>query len=324
LTLIRFANALLDRGEEAYVRQHLYDSAGPGRSRSVIKNDLEFVAHYWEVSNFDLWEETKGHHFYTRLAQYRSLIDGAKLAQRLGDAGAAGFYQNTARAIAGELELHWSAERGQIDATRFQRPGREYKSSQLDMAVVLGSLHSDTTVAAERFFAPSDPRVLATALKIENRFQSIYGVNTNRELGTAIGRYPEDIYNGVGESEGNPWFLTTLAMAEMYYQAANEWESDGEIVLTDLHRQIFSQLGLAKVQAGQKSLKKGSAEFAAVLADFRARGDAFVARTRAHMDQESGAMAEQFHRHSGFQQGARDLTWSYAAFVTAVRARNRN
>jgi glucoamylase len=32
-------------------------------------------------------------------------------------------------------------------------------------------------------------------------------------------------------------------------------------------------------------------------------------------------MSEQFHRVSGFMEGARDLTWSYGAFLQAVRAR---
>lgn len=35
----------------------------------------------------------------------------------------------------------------------------------------------------------------------------------------------------------------------------------------------------------------------------------------------NGSLNEQFHRDSGVGRGARDLTWSYAAFITAAEAR---
>ena len=33
------------------------------------------------------------------------------------------------------------------------------------------------------------------------------------------------------------------------------------------------------------------------------------------------SLAEQINRDSGYMQGARDLTWSYAALLSAIRAR---
>ena len=48
--------------------------------------------------------------------------------------------------------------------------------------------------------------MLATAVAIENSFANLYTINKNKPswLGTAIGRYPEDTYNGNGNSQGNP------------------------------------------------------------------------------------------------------------------------
>jgi glucoamylase len=34
-------------------------------------------------------------------------------------------------------------------------------------------------------------------------------------------------------------------------------------------------------------------------------------------------MSEQFDRVDGFERGARDLTWSYGAFLQAVEARKK-
>jgi glucoamylase len=66
--------------------------------------------------------------------------------------------------------------------------------------------------------------MLATAVAVESKFSSLYSINSGIAswLGTAIGRYPEDTYNGVGNSEGNPWFLCTNAFAELYYRAIDE------------------------------------------------------------------------------------------------------
>jgi hypothetical protein len=40
-----------------------------------------------------------------------------------------------------------------------------------------------------------------------------------------------------------------------------------------------------------------------------------------HCDQTTGALTEQFNRDTGIMQGATDLTWSYAAVLTAFRHR---
>lgn len=55
---------------------------------------------------------------------------------------------------------------------------------------------------------------------------------------------------------------------------------------------------------------------------FLSRGDAFMATVR-DFTPEGGCLSEQFDRASGVQTSARDLTWSYAAFVSAARAREQ-
>src|SRR5690606_5456606 len=51
--LTRWAKHLLKDGHERYVRGVLYDGVWPN-SFSVIKSDLEFVAHNWQAPCFDL------------------------------------------------------------------------------------------------------------------------------------------------------------------------------------------------------------------------------------------------------------------------------
>jgi glucoamylase len=50
------------------------------------------------------------------------------------------------------------------------------------------------------------------------------------------------------------------------------------------------------------------------------RGDAYLRTARAYIP-PGGAMSEQFDQHTGAQTSARELAWSYAAFISCVHAR---
>lgn len=284
VTLARFAGILLDQGRRNVVNEKLYRSEIP--ARTVIKADLEYVSHHWREHSFDLWEEIKGHHFYTQMVQRRALVEGARLARRLGDHAAADWYERQVPLISTELEKYWDRDREIIVATRHRVDGIGYKHSGLDSAVVLAVLHG---YADDGFFSPSDPKVLATAEKMERAFRDIYPINrANGFPGTAIGRYPEDRYTGYhSDGEGNPWVLNTNAFAELYYRAAR------------------AKFNLGSHRAATKLIRQG---------------DSYLERNRVHANPD-GSFSEQINRYSGHQQGAPNLTWSHASFLTAVWAR---
>jgi glucoamylase len=64
----------------------------------------------------------------------------------------------------------------------------------------------------------------------------------------------------------------------------------------------------------------GAAEFCYRAGD-RTRGDAFLETVRRFTPQ-NGSMSEQFDQTTGAQTSAKDLAWSYAAFLSCVHARN--
>jgi len=51
-----------------------------------------------------------------------------------------------------------------------------------------------------------------------------------------------------------------------------------------------------------------------------AKGDAILSRVREFVP-ESGDLSEQFDKTTGAQTSAKDLSWSYACFITAWHAR---
>ena len=63
----------------------------------------------------------------------------------------------------------------------------------------------------------------------------------------------------------------------------------------------------------------GAAEFGYRSGD-RAGGDAFLETVR-RFTPENGLMSEQFDQTTGTQTSAKDLAWSYAAFLSCVHAR---
>ena len=90
-------------------------------------------------------------------------------------------------------------------------------------------------------------------------------------------------YSGDVYFSGGAYYFSTLAVAEFYYRLAGQCTGD-----------------LART--------------------YKERGDAFLATVR-HFTPESGELSEQFDQKTGAQVSARKLAWSYAAFITAVKAR---
>jgi glucoamylase len=322
LTLIHFSNSLIQRGQIDVVRRNLYDGLIP--ADTVIKADLEYVAHHWNDLSFDLWEEVKGHHFYTRMVQRRALIEGALLADELGDSAAAGFYRQQAQLISIEIEKHWSSSQQILLATldAQNQPGCRSKDSGLDVAVVLGALHG---CVGDGFLCPGSDQVLITAERLRSAFDGIYRINqvaqnrAGEAVGSAIGRYPEDCYDGVTTNgTAGAWFLATHAFAELYYRAAHEWQALGSFQVTTPKYDLIRRAGVA-VALGE-TITSSDPRFAQILSGLQALGDAELRRSMLHSDAQ-GSMSEQMNGVSGYMQSARDLSWSYSSFLTAVWAR---
>lgn len=274
IAMIKFARILLRNGEQDYVLKKLYHGVLP--ADSVIKKDLEYTAHHWREPSFDLWEEEKGMHFYTLLAQHTALSEGSKLAHTLLDFGASEYYNVEANKIAHKIKTEFLDKEIGIIASKERVSTLGYKNSGLDVAPLLALLHNSPYQKVLPLNHPSVKKYISTLIK---SFKEIYSVNkTFADLGVSIGRYTEDKYTGYNsDGLGNPWFLSTIALAEYYCLAQNE-------------------LGVAKFE---NEIEK----------QFR--------RVMFHSDRQ-GHLSEQFNRDSGHMQGARDLTWSHNAFMTAT------
>lgn len=312
-TLISFAAAILAEGRRDVALQ-LYGDFTAG-----IKGDLEYVSHHWQQTSFDVWEEVKAHHFDTGMAQRAALLDGAGLARKLGDPGAADWYESQARLIEAKLVDHWDQRTNTIRAELGRSGGLDYKSSGLDTAVILAAIRPRTPGQGD-LFSVVDKRVLATAQALKEAFRAGYALNRRADApGVAIGRYPEDKYFG-----GNPWVLGTDAFAQLYFMAACEYLRRGTIVVEaeDLafFRDLLSDADRGRLKAGM-TLTPPDDLFGKVVAGLKEGGDAYLRVVRAHANPD-GSLSEQIDRDSGYMTSARDLTWNYASVLTALDARD--
>ncbi|CAI0652044.1 unnamed protein product [Colletotrichum noveboracense] len=284
-----------------------YSSTASSVLWPVIRNDLNYVAQYWNQTGFDLWEEVQGSSFFTVASQHRALVEGSALAKSLG------LSCNSCDAIAPQvlcfLGRFWSPS-GNFMVANINGNGR----SGRDANVILASIHNFDPAAAcdAATFQPCSDKALASHKVVVDSFRTIYTINNGiaQSAAIAVGRYPEDSYYG-----GNPWYLNTLAAAEQLYDALYVWKQQGSITVTQTSLAFFrDQLG--SVAPG--TYASGTSTYTSLINAVSAYADGFM-NVVATYAQTNGSLAEQFSRSNGQPLSADDLTWSYAAFLTAAQ-----
>ncbi|KAI9223531.1 Six-hairpin glycosidase-like protein [Blastocladiella britannica] len=327
------------------IGRYLYRATMP--ADTAIKRDLEVAAATIEHHGFDLWEEVHGRHAYTLVAQVRALVAGAELARLFNDSRAAEWYDVRARIGAQSIPEFFvpapSAAAGIavvshrfLCATLNRTGGMDTKVSNVDIASVLAALHlpsltstsgsSEVVANGLAYFSTTADAMLMTVRVIADQFKQLYPINQrqrhhrysgdDKQIEDAIGRYPEDTFTG-----GNPWFLATFAIAEQYYSTARDFARAGSLSISPETRSYFPSDAVSDAQDSVK-YRTGDPVFRSIIVGLINRGDQYSRRCLMHMDRSRGGhMDEQMDRSTGYMRGARDLTWSYAAAITATMAR---
>lgn len=299
----------------------------------IIKPDLSYIVNNWKKESFDIWEEVNSFHFFTSMSQLRAIIDGLKLAK---------IYEVKSEFVD---QLHETLDnlKGFIEGeARFAIPSSLYiietpslfssgKRSGLDAATLLASIHSHDLEVDEYSDVPfdvNDYHILNTINAMASDMRFRYPVNRDRigkpSLGVALGRYPEDIYDGVGTSEGNPWFIATASAAEVIFKTAYKLlDSRQDLLINKYNHEFFkSFITFEADDLEEFVIPYNSVRYNNALINLFNFGDSFLKIIKDHVDGR-GHMSEQFNKYTGYMQGAKDLTWSYSAFWNALRWRTK-
>ncbi len=281
------------------------DSTTQDSARTVAARNLDFLLANYQNPTLNLWEEVEGQSFFTRSVQLRCLTEiknntlGVTVPPGTDDA---------ISWLKDALQKHWDAGNGYY--VSILEPTREDYDPNIDivMASVYGAV--DCT----------DPQLLATATKLRQQWSDpasphVYPINEadkQRELGPLLGRYPGDTYDGDNNDSGtdHPWVLCTANFAQLYYNVAAAVEPLEKIPDDE-------QTAAFLAQAGVNTNTKPTV----AAAQLRKAGDKMLQAIVYHSDHFE--LSEQFDGTTGYEKSVADLTWSYAAFLSAVRARTR-
>ena len=225
------------------------------------------------------------------------------------------------------LQSFWSSSQGFILANINENNGRSGK----DANTLLGAVHqfdpegncdastfqplvSNHSTRYNAYHFRCSDRALANHKVVTDSFRSIYTINSGIAEGTAVsvGRYPEDSYQG-----GNPWYLNTLAAAEQLYDALYVWNRQGYIIVTSTSLAFFKDFS-SSITAG--TYASSTSTYTTLYNAIKTYADGYV-NIVATYAQSNGSLSEQFSRSSGAPLSAYDLTWSYAALLTAAARR---
>jgi glucoamylase len=287
-------------------------SAARATASSVVNKNLTYLLGAYQKPLFNLWEETSGYSFFTRSVQLECFTE---LLAQTSVVGITSQQQTQIQAACADLKTqlatHWNATNGLYESILPINSGR---GADLNVDVVMASVYGAISCL--------DSKLLATAAQIRSTFADsgspyFYQINAQDAtlgMGPMMGRYPGDTYDGdlsAGETPGgHPWAPCTCNFAELYYMVAAAINQSNKLTIDNLSAPFFAQIGINQ-----------GTSVANAVNSLRNAGDQMlraIVRHSAHLE-----LSEQFDGNDGYEMSVQNLTWSYASFMSAVRARNQ-
>ena len=289
-SLIGYANALSSASTSSkYTAADIW---------KLVQIDLDWLVSNWQSQGCDLWEEIRSDDlFWDRFTMRASLTHGAAFAKSQGDASRASSYAAAAKSIEATLQSHYAS--GFI---------MESTNRQKDSATICAI---NNGYLGDGLFKPSGAEVAGTIAALNSLFCTMFEVNqadTKAGIpGILYGRYEGDSYAG-----GNPWILLSASLAEVLYSAASEVRARGSLTASEY-----------AAWAPIVGLDANSVADVGTVADAMAgSADGVLIRIRHHVKSNGFHLNEQLNRGTGVPMSASDLTWSYAATLKAIHARD--
>jgi len=274
-------------------------------AKAVINKNLDYLLGAYQDQTVNLWEEHEGFSFFARSVQLRCLqaikANGIGIPIPPGMDAAITWLQTA-------LQQHWN---GTLYVSVMPPPpGSPPPGYDANTDIVSACVYGAVPC--------TDTKLLATAAQVREQWEDPnspyhYPINitdkNNLGIGPLLGRYPGDVYDGDVPSAGDhPWAVCTCNLAQLYYTLANQIQNTQSVPLDQLSSTFFSQIGVTPATA-----------VADVISKLQDAGDAMLGAVIYHSDYLE--LSEQFDGVTGYEKSVRNLTWSYAAFLSAVRAR---
>ena len=295
-----------------------YDQLDPDTQKQavgLVNSNVAFLLGVYEDPTTNLWEEHSGYSFFARSAQLRCFEEIQ--ASTIAGIDKPGGLQPAIDWLRQACSGHWD---GSKYVSMMADPGNGAQPSPQNPVVSGYDPNIDIVQSAVYGAIPvTDTKLLATAAQLRSQWEeggtASYPINkADKEkfgIGPLFGRYPGDVYDGDTTHPvpgDHPWALSTCNIAELHYKLAAVIKSSGKVPVDDLSTPFFAQSGIDALTAP-----------AAAAAALAATGDAMVRAVIYHSDNLE--LSEQFDGDTGYERSVHNLTWSYAAYLSAMRAR---
>ena len=191
--------------------QYKYDKLIENLILPILIKDLKYIVENYEKTSFDLWEEQKGWHFYTRMVQLKFLKDAITVNKYLKlDETLLEKVNGVVDNLYLSLEDHISEnDEGKFIISSFDQDGKITKYE--DAANLLAYCHIDyDKEIIERF-------PLEYTTHTSKNLLSYFCKKYNDSENICIGRYIDDKYYN-----GHAWIICTISLAQVYMEIYKE------------------------------------------------------------------------------------------------------
>lgn len=178
----------------------------------LIKAAAEFMAGFLDTAtglpfaSYDLWEEKYGSSTFTAASVYGALLAAANFAELLGKSGDKSRYRETAEKIKQAILEHLYDDKVGFYKMVYYDAGRLVADKVVDMSSVYGIFKFGV-------LAVDDAKVKRAIALVEANLCSKTPVG-------GVPRYQDDRYYQQNSGQSNPWFITTLWLAQYYIALA--------------------------------------------------------------------------------------------------------
>ena len=174
--------------------------------KPILINDLNYLVDNYNKICFDLWEEIKGWHFYTRIVQFKFFKEFLKLNKdyNLIEKKDEDKIVNILDQIKEGLKHHKS---NNLIISSFDKDGKIIRWE--DSSILLGLCHIDFDEEIIELYG------LESFINVSQNLISIFKEKYN-DSKNLVGRYKDDKYY-----DGQTWFICSLGICQFYYYLFN-------------------------------------------------------------------------------------------------------
>jgi glucoamylase len=270
---------------------------------AVINANLAFLQNAYQGATYNIWEEEYGASFFARSIQLRCF---QTIAANKAGIEVPNWLTTAIPWLQNILLSHWN---GQYYQSLLPPPTDSKAPYDPNIDIVMAAIYGAVPL--------TDTKLLATAALLRSQwadpgpyFYPINGADQQRGIGPLLGRYPGDVYDGDTGAQviDHPWAISTANFAELYYRLAKQIIAAGAVPLDNLSADFFGQVGVGS--------STSPADAATALQE---AGDRMLRAIVFHSDHLE--LSEQFDATTGYEKSVRNLSWSYASFLSAIRAK---